>query len=106
MILGLTLCYGAVKFIDLYQGNDPNIRENLIHDSFGPDDYLNFNDDLNFRLAVGNVVKGDKALIKFDPQVFKWIAVMTSKDKEGDTNKTYFNLHNCTNDDLNDFYPL
>ena len=53
MILGLTLCYGAVKFIDLYQGNDPNIRPNSISDSFGADDYLTFADDINFRLAVG-----------------------------------------------------
>ena len=53
MILGLTLSYAAVKFIDLYKGNDPNIRENFVSDSFGADDYLTFADDLNFRLAVG-----------------------------------------------------
>ena len=48
MILGLTLSYGIVKFIDLYKRNDPNIRTNSIPDSYGPDDYLNFADDLNF----------------------------------------------------------
>ena len=53
MVLGLTLCYAAIKFIDLYKGNDPNIRENFIPDSFGANDYLTFADDLNFRVAVG-----------------------------------------------------
>ena len=53
MVLGLTLFYGAVKFIDLYHRNDPNIRENAIPDSYGPGDYLTFTDDLNFRMAVG-----------------------------------------------------
>ena len=53
MVLGLTLSYGAVKFIDLYQGNDPNIRENYVPDSYGPEDYLTFIDDLNFRMAFG-----------------------------------------------------
>lgn len=53
MVLSLTLSYGSVKFIDLYQGNDPNIRENLIPDNYGPTDYLTFAEDLNFRLAFG-----------------------------------------------------
>ena len=53
MVLGMTLCYAGIKFIDLYQGNDPNIRENFIPDSFSADDYMTFTDDLNFRLAVG-----------------------------------------------------
>ena len=53
MVLGMTLSYAAIKFIDLYKGNDPNIRPNSIPDSFGADDHLTFADDLNFRLAVG-----------------------------------------------------
>ena len=53
MILGMTLAYGAVKWIDLYSGNDPNIRVHNVPDSYGPDDYLSFTDDLNFRIAVG-----------------------------------------------------
>ena len=62
MVLGLTLCYAAIKFIDLYEGNDPNIRENIIPDSFGANDYLTFADDLNFRLAVGIRKPGEKTL--------------------------------------------
>ena len=53
MVLGLALSYAAVKFNDLYQGNDPNIRENFVPDTYGADDYLTFADDLNFRVAVG-----------------------------------------------------
>ena len=83
MILGLTLCYGAVKFIDLYQGNDPNIRTNYIPESYGPTDYFTFADDLNFRLAVGSKLKGSKSLLKFDHQVIKWIALISSKDDLG-----------------------
>ena len=59
MVLGLTLFYGAVKFIDLYKGSDPNIRENFVSDSFGVDDQLTLADDLNFRLAVGTRFKGE-----------------------------------------------
>ena len=67
MVLGLTLSYATIKFIDLYQGNDPNIRENFIPDSFGNDDYLSFTNDLNFRMAVGARLPGFTSLFKFDP---------------------------------------
>ena len=60
MVLGMTLSYAVVKFIDLYQGNDPNIRENFVPDSFSAGDYLNFIDDLNFRVAVGVRRQGEK----------------------------------------------
>ena len=53
MVMGLVLAYAATTFIDLQQGNDPNIRENFIPDSYGATEYLTFTDDLNFRLAVG-----------------------------------------------------
>ena len=106
MILGLTLCYGAVKFIDLYEGNDPNVRENSIPDSFGPDDYLTFTDDLNFRLAVGTRFKGEKTLFKFDPQIIKWVALMTSIDDKGIKTQSYFQLHDCTEEDFGEFNPL
>ena len=58
MILGLTLSYGVVKFIDLYKRNDPNIRTNLVPDSYGTEDYFTFSDDLSFRLAFGARLKG------------------------------------------------
>ena len=67
MVLGLTLCYGTIKFIDLYQGNDPNIRKNSIPDSYGSEDYLTFADDFNFRLAFGARLQGDKTLKRYDP---------------------------------------
>ena len=60
MLMGLALFYAAVKFINLYKGNDPNIRENFIPDNFGADDYMTFTDDLNFRLAVGVRRPGEK----------------------------------------------
>ena len=53
MVFGLTLSYASVKFNDLYQGNDPNIRENSVPDSYGPNDYMTFIDNLNFRMAFG-----------------------------------------------------
>ena len=58
----MTLSYAAVKFIDLYKGNDPNIRENFVPNSFGASNYLNFADDLNFRVAVGARIQGVKTL--------------------------------------------
>ena len=67
MVLGLTLSYGAVKFIDLYEGNDPNIRYNLVPDSYDNDDYLTFADDLNFRLAVGARMQGENTLFQYNP---------------------------------------
>ena len=75
MILGLTLIYGTIKFIDLYEGNDPNIRPNSVPDSFNADDYVTFADDLNFRLAVHARLPGKKTL-KYDPQIVRWIAAM------------------------------
>ena len=67
MVLGLTLCYGTVKFTDLYQGNDPNIRKHAVPDSYGANDYLTFTDDFNFRLAFGARLKGEKTLKRYDP---------------------------------------
>ena len=67
MVLGLSLSYAGVKFVDLYEGSDPNIRENFIQDSFGADDYMTFTDDINFRLAVGARRPGEKTLIEPDP---------------------------------------
>ena len=84
MILGMTLSYAAIKFIDLYQGNDPNIRPNSIPDSFGPDDLLTFTDDINFRLAVGARLVGGEETLKYDPQIVRWFAVMTLQDSSGD----------------------
>ena len=80
MVLGLTLCYAVVKFNDLYQGNDPNIRENFIPNSFGADDYLTFADDLNFRVAVSARKMSEKTLLKPDPQMLRWTARIASKD--------------------------
>ena len=80
MIFVLTLCYAAVKFVDLYKRNDPNIRENFIPNSFGEDDYLSFADDLNFRMAVGIRKPGEKKLIKYDPQIGRWLARIHKKD--------------------------
>ena len=94
MVLGLTIIYAAVKFIDLYQGNDPNIRTNAVPDSYGPDDYLTFADDLKFRLAVG--ARKDDQTLFHDPQMMRWIAIMTSKDGNGKTKRSYLPLHDCT----------
>ena len=80
MILGMTLIYGGVKFIDLYKGNDPNIRENYVSDSFDADDYLTFAEDINFRLAVGARLPGEQTLFKYDPQIVRWLARINSKD--------------------------
>ena len=60
MVMGLVLSYAASTFIDLYQGNDPNIRENFIPDSYKATDYMTFTDDLNFRVAVGARSSGEK----------------------------------------------
>ena len=102
----MALCYGAVKFIDLYKGSDANIRYNSVPDSFEVDDYLTFTDDLNFRMAVGARLKGEKTLIDYDPQIIRWVARITSKDEIGETTNTYFPLHECSEQDFDDFYPL
>ena len=52
----------------------------MVPNGFDADDYLTFAKDLNFRLAVGARLSGDKALLKFDPQIIRWVALMTSKD--------------------------
>ena len=106
MVLGMTLSYAAIKYIDLYQGNDPNIRPNSIPDSFGADDPLNFADDINFRLAVGARVKGEKTLKTYDSQIARWVAIMTSKDDTGEITETIFPMHDCTDQDFDEFAPL
>ena len=53
MVLVVTFSYAIIKYIDFYQGSDPNIHDNFIPDSFGADDYMTFTEDINFRLAVG-----------------------------------------------------
>ena len=79
MILGMALFYAASTFIDLYQGNDPNIRENFIPESYGSNDRMTFADDLNFRLALGVRKRGEKTLFDAaDPTIARWFARMTS----------------------------
>ena len=53
MVIGLTLIYGGVKFIDFYMKSDPNIRQNSKPDSYATSTNLTFSDDINFRLALG-----------------------------------------------------
>ena len=106
MVLGMTLCYGTVKFIDLYERSDPNIRLNTVPDSYGIDDTLTFAEDLDFRVAVGAKLPGEQTLIKYDPQIIRWIALVTSKDENGEITKTYFPLHDCSEEDFVDFNPL
>ena len=105
MVLGLTLFYAAIKFIDLYQGNDPNIRENNISDSFGADDYFTFTDDLKFRVAVGARTQGEKTL-RYDPQIVRWVARMNSINDKGIITQTIFPMHDCTVEDFDNFHPL
>ena len=66
MILGMTLCYGIIKFIDLYEGNDPNIRQNIKEYSFDIKEKMTFADDFNFRLALGTKYK-DEETLTYDP---------------------------------------
>ena len=44
--------------------------------------------------------------LKYDPQTIRWIARMNSKDDKGDINQTVFPLHECTEEDFDEFYPL
>ena len=67
---------------------------------------MNFADDLNFRIAFGARLIGDKTLYKYDPQIIRWAARMTSKDDEGVIASTIFPLHDCTEKDFEDFHPL
>ena len=52
-ILTCTLGYAITKFVDLSQGNNPNITQSSVVDYYGRSDELNLVDDTNFRLAVG-----------------------------------------------------
>ena len=107
MLMGLALSYAATTFIDLYQGNDPNIRENFISDSYGTTDYMTFTDDLNFRLAVGIRKLGEKTLIDTtDPTLVRWLARMASKDDKGILSWTDIPLHDCTAEDFEGFNLL
>ena len=93
----MTLGYALLKFVDVSQGKDPNIRQNLQADSFGPEDKLNFFDDLNFRFAVGALFYNDhNKTLKHDPQIVRWIARMVSKDDKGYVTITMIPLHDCT----------
>ena len=68
MILGIALCYALLGFIDLYEGNDPNIRQNA-PETYSPADRLSFTDDLNFRLAVGtrHIENTDDLTLEYNP---------------------------------------
>lgn len=100
MILGITICYGVTKFIDMYKGNDPNVLQNLIPDSFGLTERLNFSDDINFRLALGiRRVREDYSIdskLFHEPRIVKWIARMTSVNEKGVTISTNYPMHDCT----------
>ena len=111
MIIGMAIFYGVTKFIDMYEGNDPNIRQNLIPDSYGPSDKLNFSTDINFRLALGaRLYRGvnenlDKTLFH-DPRLVRWMARLTSLDDNGILISKNFPLHDCTEEDFEEFHPL
>ena len=53
IILGITLGYAILKFIDLSQGNDPNVRQSVVRDYNDPSEELFLADETNFRIAVG-----------------------------------------------------
>ena len=57
-------------------------------------------------MAVGARVKGEKTLKKYDPQIVRWIAVMSSKDDTGEITETLHPLHDCTEQDFGEFPPL
>ena len=106
MILGLTLCYGIIKFIDLYEGNDPNIRQSTKANFIEPKETITFANDLNFRMAVGVRRKGEQSLA-YDPRVSRLFAMMTTYSyMESATSYKYFPMHDCTEEDFNDFFPL
>ena len=105
MILGLTLCYGVIKFIDLYEGNNPSIRQNYQQDAFKHEDRLTFKDDLDYRVAIGTRLIGDKSL-KYDPKFVRVFARMNRKNVNGKEVHKDYPLHDCTENDYKDFFQL
>ena len=107
VILMVTLSYSFNKFVDMSAGKNPNITQSSVPDYYGQSDQLNLANDTNFRLAVGtrwHEYAADQSL-QYDPQYTRWFARITTKEKDV-TTKTDLLMHECTQEDFDDFYPL
>ena len=98
----IVLSYSIGKLVDLHTRNNPIITDSMIPDYFGPFDDVEMG---NFRVAIS--VRGyyDKQL-KNDPKYIKWIARIRNFEQGGNEVETPVLLHQCTEEDLDKFYPL
>ena len=84
-ILMLTLFYATDTFIKMFEGSDPTISQNVIQDYYTSTNELNLVNDTNFRFAFGWRPYGNAHdnKLKAESGLVKWIARITSMDKEG-----------------------
>ena len=96
----IVLSYAVGKMLDLYKRKNPIISDNTLADYYGTHEPVNMGD---FKIAVA--VRGDSdGQIKNDPRYIKWIARM--RNFEGGESETPMPLHECSESDLEKFYPL
>ena len=84
-ILVLTLLYASDTAIKISEGSEPNVSQNTIQDYYTSENELNLFNDTNFRLAFGwrPYANSHDRLLKYDNQLTRWIARISSMDKEG-----------------------
>ena len=106
-ILTLTLGYAITKFSDIVEGRNPNITQSTVFDYYGRSDELNLVHDTNFRLAFGFRwfnYEDDITLVN-DPLNVRWLARLSTK-QDGVLINTDLPLHDCNQEDFDQFYPL
>ena len=102
-MLTVILLYTVSKVIDFVEKRSPIVRDLVLTDYFDASDQYNLN-QANYRIAFSFEGEDDDKL-KDDPRYVKIIARFWHR-KDGIKGEKILNYHKCTEEDLNEFYPV
>ena len=102
-LLTVILLYTVSKVIDFAEKRSPIVRDLVLKDYFDAFDQYNLN-QANYRIAFAFEGENDSRL-KDDPRYVKMIARFWHR-KDAIKSETILDYHKCTEEDLNEFYPL
>ena len=75
----------------------------MIEDHFTGKDKFNLNKE-GYRIAFNFENRNGKTLN--DPRYLKWLVRMRQRKQGGESYQKIFDFHECTNDEMQDFYPV
>ena len=103
IILISTAMYAILKFVELSEGSNPNMSENMVQDYYSPLDKFNIAES-GFKMAF-SIENYLERVNKDDSRYVKWIVRVFGK-KDNEEYEKVLPFHKCTDEDFATFNPV